>query len=344
MMSNRVLLLVLVLLSVVDVLQASTGPSHKQAVNACTEQRIGEACWVAGASYESGKDFQGNSIAKDLVLSVKAYKLGCDFGEGRACFNLGNNLLSGKYTGNASIRDVTEEDGIRYLEKGCQFKHAKSCFNYASVVSSFANGKGQAEWGFRRSCELGIQQACGELAGLEKINHKSLKPNTALFGNWYSPQYLYSFNIQSGSDFGIATLSNSKNYSVGEIIFQITEVSSQSTFKAKHMFADGTWRLVEGRIVNNREITFESVVDGETVAWKMVKNVENTLVTACMQGPGIEPHSERVKWCECVGPKLEPVLNPQMRQEFLSDFGSALAKVRKNKVYEVMTATYPCMR
>jgi TPR repeat protein len=136
-------------------------PTHEQFLQACNDSKIGEACWALGYSYEVGKDFHGNQLGKNLSTSVNYYKKGCELKEPRACFNLGNNAGQGIYESIPAL-NMGRDKGLLYLQKGCSLDHKGSCYNYASVISSFKNGKAKAIWGFKKACKLGVQQACIE--------------------------------------------------------------------------------------------------------------------------------------------------------------------------------------
>lgn len=137
-------------------------PTHAQFLKACNDSEIGEACWALGYSHEIGKDYQGNPVEKSLSVSANYYKKGCELKESRACFNLGNNAGQGVYQHLATL-DLGRNKGLFYLQKGCSLDHVGSCYNYASVIRRFQNGRAKAIWGFKKACGLGAKQACTEL-------------------------------------------------------------------------------------------------------------------------------------------------------------------------------------
>lgn len=141
-------------------------PTHDQFLTACNESGVGEACWALGYSYEAGKDFHKNRLKRNLVVSANYYQKGCELGEARACFNLGNNLGQNIYQGLSGM-DLGQKDALLFLQKGCSLNHKGACYNYASVIRQFKNGRGKAIWGFKKACKLGVQEACTEV---EKMN------------------------------------------------------------------------------------------------------------------------------------------------------------------------------
>ncbi len=82
-------------------------------------------------------------------------------------------------------------------------------------------------------------------------------------GEWHCPDYKYSFQIRGKE--GVATLSNSPNYKVGENILRIDSFDG-TNYHGQQIFTDGKWHKVTLQLLTN-----EIVMKGSGYNWKMVR-------------------------------------------------------------------------
>ena len=83
-------------------------------------------------------------------------------------------------------------------------------------------------------------------------------------GEWHSPTYNYSFLING--DNGVATLSNSQKYQVGDNMLKIGQVSGNS-FSGFQIYTDGNWYPISGIIDSNGVMRLQ----GGGFSWDMIK-------------------------------------------------------------------------
>ncbi|WP_371195190.1 hypothetical protein [Glaciecola sp. SC05] len=85
-----------------------------------------------------------------------------------------------------------------------------------------------------------------------------------LDGYWFSEEYQYGFKIEGAE--GIAVVTNSPNYSPGQVMLRFTS-NKDGDFVGQQIFTDGNWRNISGKIVNENTIELE----GGGYVWKMVR-------------------------------------------------------------------------
>ncbi len=111
-----------------------------------------------------------------------------------------------------------------------------------------------------------------ELMNVEDANkyyssHSNVKGSNTAFnhfnGEWYSHDYKYSFRI-NGKE-GVATLSNSPNYRVGDLMLRIDSFDG-ALYHGQQIFTDGKWHNVTMQLLPN-----EIVMKGSGYNWKMVR-------------------------------------------------------------------------
>lgn len=86
----------------------------------------------------------------------------------------------------------------------------------------------------------------------------------ALTGNWYSEDYRYAFRIDGLV--GIATISNSSTYRVGEPMLRF-QLTSPTTFRGAQIFTDGQWYAVTGELLGDDVMRME----GGGFVWNMTR-------------------------------------------------------------------------
>ncbi|MEP3279155.1 MAG: hypothetical protein ABJN26_25415 [Stappiaceae bacterium] len=109
---------------------------------------------------------------------------------------------------------------------------------------------------------IGTAPQCKPGSGLETRKGKDLLK--AIQGEWYSPQYVYSMNVQFQK--GTATLTNApKFYNVGDYIFCINAVKD-GYLHGQQIFTDGNWYdiVVE---VGDKDL----IIEGADLTWQMVR-------------------------------------------------------------------------
>ena len=88
--------------------------------------------------------------------------------------------------------------------------------------------------------------------------------NESLDGFWFSDAHRYAFRI-SGNE-GVAEISNSSRYSVGQVMFKF-RFASDGSFVGEQIFTDGLWYPVTGRRVDPDTIE----LSGGGFTWRMVR-------------------------------------------------------------------------
>ena len=92
----------------------------------CEEQSYAKSCNKLGAYY-----FLGRGIDQDKNQAFKVWEKGCFEAKGRdygiSCLNGGQMLIDKKDLDKNKI-EISEEKGIRMLERGCDNEVADSCF------------------------------------------------------------------------------------------------------------------------------------------------------------------------------------------------------------------------
>jgi len=84
-----------------------------------------------------------------------------------------------------------------------------------------------------------------------------------LKGEWLSPEYKYSFKINGSR--GIATLSNSTNYKVGDYMLLIKSFDGEY-YHGKQIYTDGKWHEVKLKLLNKDEMIMYGGVE-----WTMIR-------------------------------------------------------------------------
>lgn len=88
-------------------------------------------------------------------------------------------------------------------------------------------------------------------------------PPAATFdGEYYSSVHKYAFRITGHT--GVATLSNSPKYNVGEVMLKIALVDGR-TFQGSQIFTDGVWQSVTGRLQDDGSL----LMKGGGFIWTM---------------------------------------------------------------------------
>lgn len=91
------------------------------------------------------------------------------------------------------------------------------------------------------------------------------QPLEAAFdGSWYSPEWKYGYQLRNGV--GIATSTNSANFSVGQPIIRIRAVNS-TEFVGEQVYRTGRWHRIRGVLRGGR-----LYIDGDKdVSWYMIR-------------------------------------------------------------------------
>lgn len=150
-------------------------------VDACARGQL-DGCNVAGVAFQQGV---GTSI--DLRAAAEAFEQACNAGHVDACWNLGHMFLdqgereaalgafirdcenggvdSCRYAADLYLEFARELEAYALLEAACRRELAGACTQLGQLRVDV--DVETARWAWRRSCEAGDGDGCGELAGLE---------------------------------------------------------------------------------------------------------------------------------------------------------------------------------
>ena len=96
----------------------------------------------------------------------------------------------------------------------------------------------------------------------DKKDPATVQAGSRLDGNWLSQEHKFGFNING--KIGIATLSNSSKYRVGEIMLRIEQIEG-SSFSGSQIFTDGNWNSVDGQLIEENVLRLK----GGGYVWTM---------------------------------------------------------------------------
>jgi TPR repeat protein len=139
--------------------------SNAQAVDLASDMRmrleaehaclggLADACYQVGLLFYFGRD----SFPRDRAMAARAYLRGCDFGDGRACNNLGDALMYGEGVG----RDVARAAAA--FAKACHIGEPLGCANWGFMVEhghGAARDLQRARSLYHDACEAGDVYGC----------------------------------------------------------------------------------------------------------------------------------------------------------------------------------------
>ncbi len=105
-----------------------------------------------------------------------------------------------------------------------------------------------------------------------------------LDGNWYSKQWKYGYKLKDGV--GIATVTNSPNFQVGQKIIQLT-ATSDTTFTGQQLYTDGKPYKINVTLQSDGRLYFEGE---KNIKWHMekIKDKTSTKVELFFAGDQVE--------------------------------------------------------
>jgi TPR repeat protein len=110
-------------------------------------------CFSVGLAFDSGR----NGYPRDLALSVRAYRRGCDLGEAVSC----NNLANDEYYGDGTPLDWAS--AARVYAKACDLGEKVACAN-VGFIAEYGDGvprdMKRAEEAYREACTLESAYGC----------------------------------------------------------------------------------------------------------------------------------------------------------------------------------------
>lgn len=120
---------------------------------ACLAGEPGEPCYEAGRCFYFGR----SAFPRDRARAAEAYERGCNFGDSRACNNLGDALAYGE----GIERDLSRAAAI--FERACHLGEDLGCANLGHLFErghGVARDRGRARDLFRAACASGEVYGC----------------------------------------------------------------------------------------------------------------------------------------------------------------------------------------
>ncbi|TNE34434.1 MAG: sel1 repeat family protein [Alphaproteobacteria bacterium] len=120
------------------------------------------ACFNLANNFASSRFKSGKGKSADYRRAEQLYKIACDGGKGKACYNLG--YINSRFANGAAV-------AVSYYEKACRFGMAEGCLKaglayYDGVPESQGQGGAvpkshkKARELFQKACKGGLQKAC----------------------------------------------------------------------------------------------------------------------------------------------------------------------------------------
>jgi OOP family OmpA-OmpF porin len=250
------------------------------------------------------------SIVIPIIVGVLVLLLGVGFwGYQQKITADQNAALAAKQI--AEAKDALEKEQIRKkeLDEMLQQQQAELAKQKAEAArqqaarqlaeAEIAKQKAEAERR-ERDAALKAAMAADARAELERQRLADQERTAALRlkyldGNWYSKQWKYGYKLKDGV--GIATVTNSPNFQVGQKIIQLT-ATSDTTFTGQQLYTDGQPYKINVTLQSDGRLYFEGE---KNIKWHMEKvNKTSTKVELFFAGDQVEVAIEGQKFLDQV--------------------------------------------